>query len=136
MPALQVYAFLRMIYSTYTLVTLFGLFHSMHFVAVGDGLATTNASSFVTPLLIAAFGYETINILIGVYLLMAKNIKMVSAVLTAFLIIGGISFLRSLVSTVQIISHVSIVTVVSLLISGGLLLYLWNVKSQVDLAAD
>lgn len=120
-PSLQIYAFLIIIYGIYSVVGLIG--------------SRTSLFTFNPSLFILVFGIAGINLAIGTYLLVSKKIRTVSALLTALLIIGGINLARSLLAIAHASSSVSASTIVSLLISAGLLLYLWNVKSKVDLAS-
>lgn len=131
-PAVRVYAFLTIIYSAYSLITVSSLFHHSQVIT---GRSNAGMYSLVTPLQLMVLGILAVNLAVGIYLLVAKNINMVNALLTALLIIGGINLLYALVGAVQFISYVNIRTIVSLFISAGLLMYLWNIKSQVDLAS-
>lgn len=132
-PALQVYAFLTIIYSLYSLFTFFSFLSMTQ--SLRNNLVIASKSNYLSPALVSIIAVAAINIATGTYLLIAKNIKTVSALLTALLIISGLSLLRLLVTTANYISHLSAASIISVLISIGLFLYLWNVKSQVDLAA-
>lgn len=133
-PALQVYAFLIIIYGLYSVFAFSSIF-SMTRTIGGPTGGTAGVYTPLSPILMMVFAVAAINIAVGIYFLIAKNIRAVNSLLTALLIIGGLGLLNSLVSTAQYISHIRASSVVSLLISAGLLMYLWNVKSQVDLAS-
>ncbi len=125
-PSVQVYAFLILIFSAYSIIT---TLQSL------QALRRLSSYGLGTSLSFLAFGISAINVVICTYLLLAKNIKTVEALLTALLIVNGIAFIRSIIVTVQLIKYVGVNAIVSLLISGGLLLYLWSVKTNVSLAA-
>jgi ABC-type proline/glycine betaine transport system permease subunit len=84
-------------------------------------------------MLLAISGFAIINILVGVYLLLARNVQTVRALLTALLIINALGLLNSVVSTLRYISYISLSGVISLVISIGLFMYLLSVKGQVDI---
>lgn len=134
-PSLQVYAFLIIIYGLFTVIASSSIFQTTRTLQSTGGRITTAGTYSLSPVLILVFGIAAINIAIGIYLLMAKNIKTVNGLLTALLIIGGLGLLNTLVATAQVISHINSSTVISIVISAGLLMYLWNVKSAVDLAS-
>lgn len=129
-PALQVYAFLIIIFGLYIVFAYTSIFSIARGAQTNSSVSTTISRVFIMVL-----GLAAINVAIGIYLLISKNIKIVSSLLTALLIIGGLSLLNSTVSTVRYISSISLSTMVSLFISVGMFLYLWNVKSQVELAS-
>jgi hypothetical protein len=136
-PSVQVYAFLIIIYYlyvAYALVALMSAYNSLNTFFGGQ-----SHSSPWSLTIILGFAVCGLNIGAGIYLLLAKSLRTVSSLLTALLIVGGLSFVNSIVSLVRLMSssvhaHISASTIVSLLISAGLLAYLYSVKSKVDLA--
>lgn len=131
-PAVQVYAFLIIIYGIYSALAYSSIFTTP---ILRSTARISTAGYTYSPILILLFGMAAINIAVGIYLLIAKNIATVKALLTALLIIGGIGLFNSVGSALRNLSHINASTIVSLLISAGLLLFLWNVKSQVEVAS-
>ncbi|HVX23914.1 MAG TPA: hypothetical protein VG992_01040 [Candidatus Saccharimonadales bacterium] len=120
-PGVQIYAFVILIYTAYTFIAFSSIFHEVLL------------RSYVGQIVL---GIAAIHIAISVYLLIARNLRTVAALLTALLIVGGLDLLNSVINLSQ--SHVPVTasTIVSLLISAGLLFYLWNVRTQVQIASE
>jgi len=123
-PLVRVYALVIIVYGLYSALALSSLL-----------FFTRGAQILVSPALFLVYGLILLRISVGVYLLMAKNSKAVSGLLMALLIVDGLMLLNTLVSTVRSIAYIRLSTLVSLLISIGLYVFLWNVKSKVDAAA-
>lgn len=138
-PAVQVLAFLMIIYGIYSAISLLSVFPSI-FGSRSD-ISNTGAYNFSLTL-VMVFGMAAFYITVGIYLLIAKNIKTVRSLITAVLVLLGIFLANSVLLTARYIqmgldSGLNIVglhVIVSLLILAGLFMYLWNVKSQIDLA--
>lgn len=125
-PALQVYAFIIIIYGLYSVAVMSNFGRPS---ITGTAGIYSVGNSLVRIMLVLA----AINIATGIYLLLAKNSRTVSSLLTALLIVGGLSLLNTLLTSLRYMSSISTNTIISLCISGGLLIYLWSVKSKIDI---
>ncbi|HUP26735.1 MAG TPA: hypothetical protein VM124_03775 [Candidatus Limnocylindrales bacterium] len=131
-PALQIYAFLIILFRLYGLIATMNFYRIAHTSQTSLGNVSSSDSIFNSPLLFIALGASLINISICVYLLVAKNIQTVKTLLTALLILNGIDLLYLIMIRVKYLSGSSFSSIISLLVSVGFLLYLWSIRSQVD----
>lgn len=130
--SLQIYAFLIIVYGLYVLYTGFSLYAALRSLYRGLGYQSS-------PLPLAsyvAFGVAFLYLGVGAYLLLARNIRTVSSVLTVLLIISGLGLLNSIISLVRYSSHITASSIIGLAILIGLIVYLYTVKANVDFVRE
>lgn len=130
--SLQIYAFLIIAYGLYALYTGFSLYAALRSLSreLGYQSSSLPLASYM------AFGVAFLYLGVGVYLLLARNIRTVSSVLTVLLIISGLALLNSIISLVRYSSYITASSIVGLAISIGLIVYLYTVKANVDFVRE
>lgn len=118
-PVLRMYAIINIVYALYLAYRL---------VTVGS----PGTAAVLQGLLL---GSTAFHLIIGAYLLAAKDLRVVSGLLLGLLISDGLAVLNMAVAFIQVHRYVHTGAVWSLLLALGLLIFTWYARSRVDLVS-
>lgn len=117
-PILRVYAIVNIVYALYLAYKLI--------------TAGADVAAIVQSVLLGATAFHLI---IGAYLLTARDLRVVSGLLLGLIISDGLAVLNVLVAFAQSHSHLRLGILLPYLISIGLLVFTWYTRTKVDLAS-
>lgn len=116
-PVLRIYAFVNIAYALY-----------LAYRVVSSGIDV--GSMFLGMFLGSAF-----HLIIAIYLLAAKDLRVVSGLLLGLIISDTLTVINMATSLVQVREHVHMGVITPLLITTGLLAFTWYTRIRVDLTS-
>lgn len=129
-PLLQIYAIVSLLSASFAVYGYARIF--MQFRSIVDQVpAMQILADRMFSMLLPSITLTAINIALAVYLLVAKSVKTVEVIIIILLIVSGLGILNTASTSVRLGSIMSVDSAVSLAISIGVWILLFNVRSRV-----
>jgi hypothetical protein len=119
-PLLRIYAIVNIVYALYLAYRL---------LTAAGGLDTVSVQQSLL------LGSAAFHLIIGVYLLTARDLRVVSGLLLGLIITDGLAVLSLIVSFTRVPGLMHLEVLRPFFISLGLLIFTWFTRSRVDLAS-